>query len=255
MLRVIFAYLVLAGISCAASGAEYPFRFLLGNSYKPDPRLSAEDAWKARWKKYDYVFIFHNDGTRIDVNSCEELEKSFKNNEHPYDTAGMGAEKTARAICTNVSWLRSVPSAKNSSITLPLCINKSLYMKIAGAINLSANKGQLWGTAGLETVETTKCDLSGSSAVVKYNRVIDEGYEGSDPESAARSGEINIELLAQGDFDGDGWLDIVAFVSTHPIFGEGNGYRSDNMYHTLMKISAVNGVLSVSPFHDAFDDL
>jgi hypothetical protein len=214
---------------------------LLEGAHQDLPRdIPLPDLLARGWAETDHVYVKKGlEGQGRYVTSCVEMDIAFENDEFAMDSASMGREALQREYCQNIKRLMRATAASHSDIVFPFCLDRDLYLKLSEALE------GLWGASGLESLDVTACKRSVTKAIVKYQGIIEPENEWH---KGLSSGHIGIRYLVQGDFDGDGWLDVIAAVSAGPEFPAGVWYQSG--MGAVVKISRVDGELKVARFND-----
>lgn len=237
-MRKLLPFLMLFLLQSSVCSAESLLPQLLEGAWRELPKdVPLADLLTRPWADADRVYVGSAPGRY--VSSCVELDAAFENHEYAMDTASMGDESRQREYCQNIKRLMRATPASHSDIVFPFCLDRELYLKLSEVLD------NPWGVSGLQSVEVKECERSRTRAVVKYDRVIEPANEWHDGLSAANMG---ISYLVQGDFDGDGWLDVIAAIGTAVEFPEGIWYQSGKS--AVVKISRVDGVLKVATFSD-----
>lgn len=225
-------------LSNDAFSAESYFPSLLpGASQFDTENTSPPDLLVNKWAQYEWVSVVkeYRGSTRY-VMSCVELDTAHQNGEYAPDTAGMGREQQQMEYCQNIRRLILAKPARHSAFVFPLCLEMPLYLKLGKALKSSL------GADGLLRIEKQYCRNDSAQASVSYDRIIAPANELGD---AVSDGVVYIRYLVQGDFDNDGWLDLIADVGISVDFNHG-----ENAVHGVVKISLVKDVLTVTKFED-----
>ena len=199
------------------------------------------DLLARRWAEHDQVYVSkgpYPEPSRY-VTSCVELDAAFANGEYAMDTASMGKETQRREDCQNIKRLLRATPASRSDIVWPFCLDRDAYLKLSETLD------GLWGASGLESVVVTSCKPSDTAAIVKYRQLIEPANEWHEGLFSAR---VGLRYLVQGDFDGDGWLDVIAELTAGLEFPAGVWYQSG--MSAVVKLSRVDGDLKVATFSD-----
>lgn len=229
----------------AYSSELIPPKLLPGAATFRFEKLPLPDLLKKEWGSQDWLGVVKGSDTKPKpiryVKSCIDLKEAQLNDEYAPDSAGMGLEHERNEYCQNIRRLMLAKPARKNGLASPLCLDKSIYLALVGALKSP------WGLEGLLRIEEKRCGVNESEAIVTYNRIIEPKNEMGGGQSA---GVVNIRYLVQGDFDHDGWLDLIAEVYMEPDFSAGNWFRSESGVSGVVKISRVKGVLSITTFAD-----
>lgn len=189
------------------------------------------------WDQYQWVNVVKEwQGATRYVKSCVELDKAHQDGEYAPDSAGMGREQQQMEYCQNIRRLILAKPAQHNEFVFPLCLEKPLHLELVKALKSP------WGSEGLLLTKELHCSNRWAEASVSYDRVIEPASElGGD----LSSGSVHITYLVQGDFDNDGWLDLIAAARMGADWN-----RTQSAVHGVVKISRVRGVLTVTKFED-----
>jgi len=229
-------------IDDALSAESYFPALLPGSSQFVTENTSLPDLLFEKWGRRDWVNVVkkYQGATRY-VTSCVELDAARQNGEYAPDTAGMGHEAERIEYCQNIRRLMLAKPALHNAFVFPLCLDMPLYLELGRALKSS------WGSNGLIRIKQRFCGDTLSEAVVSYDRIIEPENELG---GGLSDGFVQVRYLVQGDFDDDGWLDVIAQVAMHPDFRSGNWFDSESGVGGAVKISRVKGVLTVTIFED-----
>lgn len=214
---------------------------LLKGSYRGLPNDgSLVELLSARWPDHEqYRAKNGSTGDEIVVASCMDLESASARQQFASDTAGIGRESFQQEYCKNIKRLIHAKAAIHTEIDFPLCLDKVLYIELSNTVS------KMWKPATLQSVELVECTQSTSRAVLKFADNIEPANEWH---AGLSTGRVSLRYLVQGDFDGDGFLDVVAAASTELVFPQRVWYQSGTS--AVVKISRVRGILTVTNFDD-----
>ncbi|WP_374439439.1 hypothetical protein [Pseudomonas panipatensis] len=197
---------------------------------------------KKEWDHGDWVQVVKDSQDPIRyVKSCSELDEAHQNGEYSPSSAGMSVERQQMEYCQNIRRLILAKPARKSELPFPLCLDKALYLALIVTLKSP------WGSDGLLRIKGKFCRTDSTEAIVSYDRIIEPENEIGGGQT---DGVVNIRYLVQGDFDHDGWLDLITEVYMEPDFSKGNWFQSESGVSGVVKISRVKGKLTVTKFED-----
>jgi len=242
-LRTIPLFLTALLLAGNAFSSELILPSLLpGTSEFDIKRTPLPELLEKKWEHREWVLVAKElQGASRYVKSCSELDEAHQNGEYAMDSAGMGSEHERMEYCQNIRRLIIAKPARKNELTFPLCLDKSLYLALGAALKSP------WGPDGLLRIKNKHCRTDETEAIVSYDRIIEPENEIGGGQS---DGVVKIRYLVRGDFDHDGWLDLIAEVYMEPDFSSGNWFRSVSGVDGVVKISRVKGVLTVTKFED-----